>query len=85
MEKYRIPYLVSSFIRKRSFELRKLKCYSVWYYNEPERSIVICTTRPGLWIGYYGKDLDELRNGINEKLALYKMEPVTIKLIECYS
>ena len=83
MDKFKILYEANKFLRKRSHELRRFKCYSTWYYDEPERNIVICTNWPGLWIGYHGEDLDKLRNDINSELASQSIEPIDIKFIEC--
>lgn len=76
---------VNRIIKKRSSELRKFKCYSTWYYDEEKRKIVICTTRPGLWIGIYGIDVRELTRDINLVLFQHKKDPITISFIECES
>lgn len=81
-----VPHpLINSILRKRSAELRKYQCYSTWYYEKDNKNIVICTTKPGYWIGLHGNDVTELKREINECLAKYNIEQVNIKFIECAS
>lgn len=77
--------IINRILRKKSSELRKYSCYSVWYYEGETREIIICTTRPGLWIGLHGADVDELRKEINESIKEYELDPISIAFIECES
>ena len=76
---------MNSILAKRSAELRKQHCYSTWYYDEDDNDIVICTTRPGLWIGMLGKDVADLKERLNEVAIKHHIDPVKIALIECNS
>ena len=76
---------MNNILKKRSAELRKHHCYSTWYYEEKNNEIVICTTRPGLWIGMLGKDVADLKEKINEVAIKHHREPVKISFIECNS
>ena len=76
---------MNNILKKRSAELRKQHCYSTWYYDEDDNDIVICTTRPGLWIGRRGEDVANLKKEINEIAIKHHIEPVKIALIECNS
>ena len=76
---------VNSILRKRSAELRKHHCYSTWYYDSENNTIVICTTLPGYWIGKAGEDISNLKNEINEMLTKHKLNPISINFIECES
>ena len=78
-------YLVHRTLHERSSELMKYHCTSVWYYDEKEKAIVICTNRPGLWIGLHGTDSKNLENEINEILTKRNKEQIHIKVIECDS
>lgn len=77
--------IINRILRKKSVELKKYSCYSVWYYDEETKKIIIRTTRPGLWIGQYGVDVDELKKEINESIKEYKLDPISITFIECES
>ncbi len=76
---------INAILRKRSAELRKHRCYSTWYFDDENNTIVICTTLPGYWIGKAGADIDNLKNEINELLTKRKLNPISIEFIECES
>ena len=85
MTKYLPHPEMNNILTKRRAELRTQHCYSTWYYDEDDNDIVICTTRPGLWIGMLGKDVTDLKEKINEVAIKHHIEPVKIALIECNS
>ncbi len=76
---------INTILRKRSAELRKHGCYSTWYFDDKNDTIVICATLPGYWIGKAGADIDNLKNEINELLTKRKLNPISIEFIECES
>lgn len=76
---------INAILRKRSAELRKHHCYSTWYFDDENDTIVICTTRPGLWIGRLGVDIYNLKNEINEIATKRRLNPISIGFIECES
>lgn len=65
MTKYMPHYDIQEVLRKKSEKLRK-KCnvYSMWYYEAETKTITICTTNPGYWIGYMGKGIEDLLDEI---------------------
>ena len=76
---------MNNILKNRSAELRKHHCYSTWYYDKDDNDIVICTTRPGLWLGMLGKDVANLKDKLDEVAVKYHIEPVKISFIECNS
>ena len=76
---YTLSPKVQKILRGYSSKIEKFsKAKSMWYYDIDDKSLVICTTRPGLWIGYHGKGVEILRN----KLAEVGFSD-NVKFIEC--
>lgn len=75
MTKYHPIYEVNKIIKGYAVKYSKGPCkvHSLWYFNDDfndERTeLVICTTLPGVWIGKMGKDIEQLKNELNEVIA----------------
>ena len=89
MTRYLPCYQATKLLREKSKLLRKeCNCLSLWYYDDENNDIVICTNMPGLWIGKGGKDVNDLLIFINDEMKKYKINyPVDhinkIRFIEC--
>lgn len=62
---------VSRLLRDYSKEFRKKHCYSMWYFDKENNKIVICSTRPGFWIGRMGETINKLTGQCNELIHKY--------------
>ena len=79
MSIYILSYKVQKILHGYCSKIEKISgAKSMWYYDSDNKSLVICSTRPGLWIGYHGEDVETLRN----KLAEVGFSD-NIKFIEC--
>lgn len=59
------PYMsvprIHRIITKKSQELRiNYKVRSMFFFDQDDNMIYICTTKPGFWIGKMGKDVADL-------------------------
>ena len=83
------PFMPHTFVHKilhdESAKLRKYHCYSVWYYDENRKEIIICTTRPGLWIGRNGANTEKIQSDVNKILNEHNIDEIKISYIECQS
>ena len=96
------PYMpipeINTILKRRNIEintiLKRRNILAMWYFEKETNTIVICTTRPGYWIGKAGVDHEKLLADINKVIDdknellishgydnLY--DNVNIKYIEC--
>lgn len=68
--KYGLPSECNRIIKEVSDRLRKAhKIYSLWNFDEENKTLWIYTTMPGYWIGRAGIGVEELKNSLNAKIA----------------
>lgn len=70
MTKYHSVYEVNKIIKSYAVKYSKCVCHvhSLWYFDD-DGELVICTDKPGVWIGKAGKDIDQLKGDLNVAIA----------------
>ena len=71
-----LPYRMNEIIKNKA---KQIPCKSVWYWDSEETAVVICTERPGFWIGLQGNDDQQLRAELSNIFG----DVVKTKYIEC--
>ena len=70
MTKYHPVYEVNKIIKGYAVKYNKCICHvhSLWYFDD-DGELVICTDKPGVWIGKAGKDIEQLKNELNAAIT----------------
>jgi len=91
---YMPDYRIQKILQDRSAELRKCsnRITSMWYFDDETNTIMICSNRPGLWIGKFGEDINNLKDSVNKVIdainerqleSLPKRSHIDIAFQEC--
>lgn len=84
-------YSMNKILKDRAVELNKCaRVHSMWNYDKDNNTITIYTDRPGFWIGYHGRDIDEIQRKLDLEITKYNknnsgflLPYVNVKLVEC--
>ena len=79
MTKYHHVYEVNKIIKGYAVKYNKSNCHvhSLWYFNDERTELIICTDKPGIWVGKAGKDIAQLAEDLNKVTTLVGDDTVT--------
>lgn len=94
LTRYMPTVQIRNLLIEKSRSLRKSsKTYSMFFYNDDTNTIIICTNRPGVWIGIAGTEVDNLKMQCRELIVKHNRhqtaeefkipENINISFIEC--
>lgn len=60
-------------LHEQSLKIRASRrgAMSMWYWDPSSSTLVICTNCPGFWIGAGGKDIDAIKQRLNDAIEVH--------------